>query len=71
MEVMMMTGARCCLSLTPKALRVDILIAQGKSFDEAFAIADSEYSIDGMSLKSAPEAACNAANVCREERSHL
>lgn len=39
------------LLLTPKAKRVNELSAQGKSFDEAFAIADSEYTSDGMSLK--------------------
>jgi hypothetical protein len=39
------------LSLTPKAKRIDELRAQGMSFDEAFAIADSEYTSDGLSLK--------------------
>jgi hypothetical protein len=42
-------------SLTPKALRVQQLRGQGKSFDEAFAIADREYTSDGLTLK--PEAA--------------
>ena len=40
---------------TPKALRIDELIAQGKSFDEAFAIAESEYTSDGMLLKREPK----------------
>lgn len=35
---------------TPKAKRVQELRAQGMSFDKAFAIADSEYSNDGMDL---------------------
>jgi hypothetical protein len=37
--------------LTPKAVRLERLMAEGKSFDEAFAIADREYTSDGMSLK--------------------
>jgi hypothetical protein len=36
---------------TPKAERLNALRAEGKSFDEAFAIADREYTSDGMSLK--------------------
>jgi hypothetical protein len=32
------------------------LRSQGMSFDEAFGLADSEYSGDGMSLKPAAEA---------------
>lgn len=39
------------VSLTPKAMRVQELRGQGMSFDEAFAIADSEYSSNGMALK--------------------
>jgi hypothetical protein len=38
-------------ALTPKTARVEQLRAAGKSFDEAFAIADREYTSDGMSLK--------------------
>jgi hypothetical protein len=45
--------ARQSISLTPKALRVQELRSQGMSFDEAFGLADSEYSGDGMSLKPA------------------
>jgi hypothetical protein len=42
--------------LTPKAVRLEWLMAEGKSFDEAsfnkaFAIADREFTSDGMSLK--------------------
>jgi len=39
---------------TPKAFRVQQLRGQGKSFDEALALADREYTSDGISLK--PEA---------------
>lgn len=38
-------------SPTPKAMRVQELRAQGMSFDDAFEIADSEYSNDGITLK--------------------
>jgi hypothetical protein len=41
------------LSPTPKAMRVKELCGQGMSFDEAFAIADREYTSDGMALKPA------------------
>jgi hypothetical protein len=33
---------------TPKAERLNALRADGKSFDEAFAIADREFTSDGM-----------------------
>lgn len=36
---------------TPKAYRVNALVAQGKSFDEAMDSADSEYTPDGMQLR--------------------
>lgn len=36
------------VSLTLKAMRVQQLRAEGHSFDEAFEIADSEYTINGM-----------------------
>lgn len=36
---------------TPMAMRIQVLRGQGKSFDEALAIAESEYTSDGMSLK--------------------
>ena len=35
-------------SLTPKAVRLEQLRAQGRSFDEAFAIADREFTPDGL-----------------------
>jgi hypothetical protein len=35
-------------TFTPKARRVDELRVLGKSFDEAFAIADREFTPDGM-----------------------
>jgi hypothetical protein len=38
-------------TFTPKASRLQELRAKGKSFDEAFAIADREFTSDGMSLK--------------------
>jgi hypothetical protein len=47
----MVPFSRQNVSLTPKAMRVQKLITEGKSFDEAFAIADREYTSDGMSLK--------------------
>jgi hypothetical protein len=34
--------------LTPKAVRLEHLMAAGKSFDEAFAIADREFTPDGL-----------------------
>jgi hypothetical protein len=34
--------------LTPKAFRLEHLMAEGKSFDEAFAIADREFTLDGL-----------------------
>jgi hypothetical protein len=34
--------------LTPKAVRLERLMAEGKSFDEAFAIADREFTVDGL-----------------------
>jgi hypothetical protein len=43
--------AKVSISLTPKALRVEELRAQGKSFDEAFVIADHEYTPDGLLLR--------------------
>jgi hypothetical protein len=36
---------------TPKAERLNALRAEGKSFDEALAIADREFTSDGMALK--------------------
>jgi hypothetical protein len=36
------------VSFTPKAQRLNELRAQGIEFEEAFAIADSEYTSDGM-----------------------
>lgn len=36
---------------TPKAMRVDELRAQGKKFHVALAIADSEYTTDGLLLR--------------------
>jgi hypothetical protein len=33
---------------TPKGERVNELRAEGKSFDEAFAIADREFTVDGL-----------------------
>jgi hypothetical protein len=35
-------------TFTPKAMRVQELRAEGKSFDEAFAIADREFTLDGL-----------------------
>jgi hypothetical protein len=35
-------------TFTPKAERLNALLAEGKSFDEAFAIADREFTSDGM-----------------------
>jgi hypothetical protein len=43
-------GQRYSFELTPKAHRLYELCAQGKSFDEAFAIADREYTSDGLEL---------------------
>jgi len=40
--------AQPVLLITPKGMRVQQLRAQGKSVDEAFRIADAEYSSDGM-----------------------
>jgi hypothetical protein len=34
--------------LTPKAARLEQLRAEGKSFNEAFAIADREFTADGL-----------------------
>src|SRR5882757_801444 len=39
------------IMITPKGMRFQELCAQGKSPDEAIAIADSEYSSDGMQPK--------------------
>ena len=36
---------------TPMAMRIQVLRGRGMSFDKAFAIAESEYSSDGMLLK--------------------
>jgi hypothetical protein len=36
------------LFFTPKAVRLNALRVLGKSFDEAFAIADREFTPDGM-----------------------
>jgi hypothetical protein len=36
------------LMLTPKAVRLEHLMAAGKSFDEAFAIVDREFTADGL-----------------------
>ncbi|HEX3091613.1 MAG TPA: hypothetical protein VHW72_03255 [Candidatus Angelobacter sp.] len=36
------------VTLTPKAERLEQLRAQGKSFDEALAIADREFTPDGL-----------------------
>jgi hypothetical protein len=36
---------------TPKALRIEELRSHGMNFSEAFAIAESEYTSDGMLLK--------------------
>jgi hypothetical protein len=38
------------LSPTPKAVRLNALRVLGKSFDEAFAIADREFTADGLEL---------------------
>lgn len=38
-------------NFTPKGVRVLWLIAEGMGFDEALAIADSEYTSDGLSLR--------------------
>lgn len=43
--------AKTTVSPTPKAMRVQELRGQGMSFDEAFAIADREYTSNGMALK--------------------
>ena len=41
------------LFLTPKAKRVQQLRGQGKTFKKALAIADREFTSDGISLKPA------------------
>ena len=43
------------LSLTPKARRIDELRSLGMGFDEALLIADSEYTSDGLSLKTSAQ----------------
>lgn len=45
---MRITDPTRLFSLTPKANRVEQLRAQGMSFDEAFAIADREFTNDGL-----------------------
>jgi hypothetical protein len=58
------------VSFTDKALRIQDLRSGGMSFDEALAIADSEYTSDGMSLKNVGP--CNDAQTfAMEPRSHL
>jgi hypothetical protein len=44
------------VSPTPKALRIEELRHQGMCFDDAFAIADAEYTSDGLSLKPGAQA---------------
>jgi hypothetical protein len=39
------------LFLTPKAKRVQKLRGQGMSFQQAFAVADREFTSDGLTLK--------------------
>lgn len=46
-----MEGKQQFAMLTPKAIRLEWLMAKGKSFNKAFAISDREYTSDGMSLK--------------------
>lgn len=48
-----MAGKRYSFELTPKALRIEELRKRhkGMSFDEAFVIADHEYTSDGLSPK--------------------
>lgn len=59
----MRIGNQIFVSLTRKAVRMEHLMAAGKSFDEAFAIADREYTSDGLSLK--PGAVCPAPQEAR------
>lgn len=46
-----MKGQQQFAILTPKAVRMEHLMAEGMSFDVAFAIVDLEYTRDGLSLK--------------------
>ena len=57
-----MAGKQQFAMLTAKAVRLEWLMAEGKSFNEAFAIADREYTSDGMSLK-APLHGSDATNA--------
>jgi hypothetical protein len=41
-------GQQQFVMLTPKAVRLEHLMAEGKSFDEAFAIAGREFTLDGL-----------------------
>jgi hypothetical protein len=41
-------------SLTPKALRVEELRAQGMNFNDALNVADREYTSDGMTSTEQP-----------------
>lgn len=59
------------VSLTPKALRLDELLAQGMSFDEALTIADSEYSSDGVTLKSSDVSPTTRRTAVLQEQKHL
>lgn len=45
------------VSFTPKGVRMLQLQAEGMSFDEAFAIADREFTSDGLALSQMGEAA--------------
>lgn len=56
----MMMGPTNCIQIvfTPKALHLEELRRQGKTFDEALEIVDREYSSDGMKfgeLKAKPK----------------
>jgi hypothetical protein len=50
-------------TFTPKAMRVEELRAAGKGFDEAFAIADREYTSDGLTYKLSTEEKQEMAGV--------
>jgi hypothetical protein len=49
-------------TFTPKASRIQRLRAEGKSFNDAFAVADREYTSDGMSLKPMSHDVANLAS---------
>ena len=57
--------------LTPKAVRLERLMAEGKSFNKAFAIADREFTSDGMSLKPDASNAILASGVAQMGEVHI